>query len=175
MTRAGPLLITLLPLAVALAVTGCDDAPTCGVTGNLGGAINGDVLWSLEGTDNCGIGDASSIAADSSALVFVARTPDTYRQLIVLVESPVLGVAEFPGQVLLVTPNNLWDSGAGACTVVLTNYTVEPWSRTDFVELEGIVDCPAPLISASGGEDIVLSTMGISGHVYDEPLSFDNI
>jgi hypothetical protein len=145
------------------------------VTGNLAGAIDGEVAWSLEGTDSCGIGDASSIAADSSALVFIARSPDTYRQLIVLVESPILGVAEFPGQVLLVTPSNLWDSGAGACTVVLTNYVVEPWSRTDFVELEGIVDCPDQLVSASGGEGVTVSTMGFTGHIFNEQLAFENI
>jgi hypothetical protein len=164
-------LLSLIPFAL----TGCDDAPTCGILVTLGGAVDADVDWSLEGTENCGLGDVSSVDADSSALVFIGRTADSYQQMIVLVDSPVLGVAEFPGQVLFVTPTDLWDSGASACTVVITTYTVEPWSRIDFVEIEGIVDCPAPLAAVGGGPALELTTMGISGHVHNEQRTFENL
>jgi hypothetical protein len=172
MTRAWPLVLaTVLPLGAL----GCDDPPTCGVQVTISGAINGEVPWDLSGAEYCGMADASTIADEASALVFVARDGENYQEFIVIAESPVLGVANFPGQVLFVTPDNIWDSGPSACDVVITNYTHEDWSRTDFVEFEGVVDCPGPLVSAGGGENLTMTTMGIRGHVYDELLSFENI
>jgi hypothetical protein len=165
----------LLAAALLMGVSGCDDPPTCSVIGSVDGSVTGDIDWKLEGADTCGMSDPGGLNPEGSALVFVARGEGSYQQLIVLVDSPVLGVADFPGQVFFVTPDDLWDSGPAACTIVLTTYTVEPWSRVDFVEFEGIVDCPNPLVSAAGDEGLTLTTIGVSGHIHDQQLSFQNI
>lgn len=172
MTRVWPL---VLAAALPLAALGCDDPPTCVAQVNLSGAIDGEVMWDFEGTQHCGLADASVIAEESSALVFMARDGETYQQFIVIAESPVLGVANFPGQVMFVTPDQIWDSGPSACEIVMVKYEREDWSKIDFVEFEGAVDCPGPLAPVGGGEDISITTMGIRGHVFDEQLSFENL
>lgn len=162
-------------LIVALGLFGCDDPPTCDIAGAIDGAITSEIAWSLEGEQSCGLADAAALSPDGTALVFLDGAAGSYQQFIVFVDSPELGVAEFPGQVLFVTPDDLWDSGVDTCTVVLTNYTVEPWSLVDFVQIEGIVNCAGPLVSASGGADITLTTMGITGHILDQKATFQNL
>lgn len=171
MKRLGLSLLGLLPLIV----TGCDDPPTCALLASVSGAISGDANWALEGADNCGIGDPANVAPGGSVLVYVARDGDVYQQIIITSATPAWAAGEFTGDVLFVTPDDLWQSAAGACTIVLTKWDVEPWSRIDFVQYEGVVDCPDPLISQTGAAPLQITTMGIIGHVWNEQLPFDNI
>lgn len=168
---------TVLALVVALVgATGCDDEPTCEVQVNVSGALAGDLSWGLSGKDQCGLADASVLADGAEALVFIDRSGEAPLQFIISVPGGLPAVGEYVGQVLFVTPDGLWQSAADACTVVVTSREHEDWSRIDFIAIEGVVDCPGGLQSASGGmSDLTMSTMGYSGHIYDERLDFDNL
>jgi hypothetical protein len=164
-------------LAIALVgTTGCDDEPTCSLLVNLSGGLSGDLAWNLAGKDQCGFADASVLGDGAEALVFVDRSGESPLQFIISVTGGLPAVGEYVGQVLFVTPDGLWQSAADACTVIVTEREHEAWSRIDFVALEGVVDCPGDLQSASGAaQDITMSTMGFRGHIHDERSSFENL
>jgi hypothetical protein len=169
--------LALVSLVIALVgSTGCDDEPTCDVLVNLSGGLSGDLAWSLAGRDQCGLADASVLSDGSEALVFVDRSGEAPLQFIIAVTGGLPAVGEYMGQVLFVTPDGLWQSAADACTIIVSSRQHEEWSRIDFIELEGVVDCPGGLQSASGAtQDITMSTMGYSGHIHDARLSFENL
>jgi hypothetical protein len=132
--------------------------------------------WNLAGKDQCGLADASVLGDGAEALVFVDRSSESPIQFIISVIGGLPAVGEYTGQVLFVTPDGLWQSTADACTVVVTAREHEDWSRIDFIAIEGVVDCPGGLQSASGAmSDLTMSTMGYSGHIYDERLDFENL
>jgi hypothetical protein len=168
---------TVLALLVALVgATGCDDEPTCDLLVNLSGALSGDLAWVLAGRDQCGFADASVLAEGAEALVFIDRSGEAPLQFIISVTGGFPSVGEYAGQVLFVTPEGLWQSDVGACTVIVSAREHEDWSRIDFVTIEGVVDCPDGLQSVAGAmPDITMSTMGYSGHIQDVNLDFDNL
>lgn len=177
--RSPRLARAVVPVALILALvsaTGCDDDPTCELLVNVSGALTGDLDWGLSGSDQCGLADASVLADGAEALVFVDRSGEAPLQFIIAVTGGLPVVGEYLGQVLFVTPDGLWQSGADACTVVVTSREHEDWSRIDFIAIEGVVDCPGGLQSASGAmADLTMTTMGITGHVFDARLDFDNL
>jgi hypothetical protein len=173
LARAAALVASFVAL---IGVTGCDDEPTCDVTVNVSGALTGELSWALSGRDQCGLADASVLSEGAEALVFVDRSGDAPLQFIVSVPGGLPAVGEYTGQVLFVTPDGLWQTSANACTVVVTSREREDWSRIDFISIEGVVDCPGTLQSASGDmEDLTISTMGYGGHIWDERLDFENL
>ncbi len=172
------MLATRAMLAIALVgSTGCDDEPTCSMLVSLSGGLSGDLAWSLSGPDQCGLADASVLGDGAEALVFVDRSGESPLQFIISVTGGLPAVGEYVGQVLFVTPDGLWQSAADACTIVVTEREHEEWSRIDFIALEGVVDCPGGLQSASGvaTPDITMTTMGFRGHIHDVRSSFENL
>lgn len=162
----------LIVVSLALGAMGCDAPPTCEVLGELEGAVTAPLDWSLEGAASCGLARTSAFEAEGPVLVFLPVSEETV-ELIVKIETTEIGVGEFPAQVLFVIEGELFESEPQGCTVVLTSYSVEPWSKTDFIVFEGIVDCPAPLAAASGGASLTMATTGLSGRFLDKELSYE--
>jgi hypothetical protein len=164
-------------LALALlGTTACDDEPTCTMLVELSGGLSGNLTWNLAGTDQCGFADADSVEEGSRAMVIMDRTGDGYIQFIILVREGLPAVGMYSGQVLIVTPDDIWQSGSDACTVVVSSSEVEDWSKIDFVQLDGVVDCPDPLPSLSGASPpVTMTTMGYKGHLFAKTLQFENL
>lgn len=166
-----------LVLAFALfGTTACDDEPTCALLVNLSGGLQGDLAWNLTGREQCGLADASSLGEGARALVIMDRTAEGYIQFIVSVREGLPAAGTYMGQVLVVTAEDIWQSQPDACTVVVSSSETEDWSKIDFVQLDGVVDCPAPLQSLSGSSSAVtMSTLGFEGHVFVTTLEFENL
>jgi hypothetical protein len=165
-----------LVLAFALlGITGCDEDPNCTLLVNVSGGLSGELSWDLSGSEQCGLADASSLTAGARALVIMDRAPDSFVQFIVMVPQGLPAAGTYMGQVLLVTPDDIWQSDADACTVVVASSETEDWSKIDFVQLDGVVDCPGPLVSQSGSEPVTMTTLGFGGHLFVTNLPFENL
>jgi hypothetical protein len=164
-------------LALALiGTTGCDDDPTCTMVVQLSGGLAGDLAWNLAGTDQCGFADASALTEGSRAMVIMDRTADGYIQFIVTVREGFPAAGMFMGQVFLATPEDTWQSEPDACTITVASSETEDWSKTDFVQLAGTVECPDPLESVSGAsEPVTMTPMGYKGHLLATTLQFENL
>jgi hypothetical protein len=170
--RCAAVLALVVALIGLIGATGCDDDPTCHLLVNLSGGQSGELAWSLAGTDQCGLADAAVLADGAQALVFVDRSSDTPLQFFISVVGGLPAVGTYMGQVVFVTPDGIWQSDVDACTVEVVTREREDWSRTDFIMINGVVDCPGGLQPVGGGTTVTMSTMVYSGHVYNETLDF---
>jgi hypothetical protein len=168
--------LSLLGLGLAiLTVTGCDDEPTCEITTALSGGYADEVRWSLSGRDSCGVGTPANLDPDGSALVFVNRSSAVVQHLILVPEVGLPQVGVYPGRMLLIAGGNIWDSGAGNCTIEVQRFELEDWTQTDFISISGLAICAAPLTSASPdiADAALTETIQFSAHLHDEQLPFE--
>ena len=166
----------LCALLLLTAIPGCDDEPTCVLSTTLAGGYDGALDWNLEGRGSCGFADATNISPNSTMIAFVDDSTGVSQNFYIVAETPILGAANFPGQVLFFVGDNFWESGASNCTVSLVTFESENWSRIDFANVRGTVECDGPLVSASPEhEDITMTSVLFSAHIHRELLSFDYI
>jgi hypothetical protein len=161
-------------LLLALAASGCDEEPDCGIAAMLAGPYEGPLQLRASGRDSCGFADTSQVDPESSAFAFVARDDEPSQSVYVFPQTQVLAAGSHPGRVTFVIEGNTWQSAAGACTVDITEFTREQWSRTDFFRVQGTVACPDPLVPASADlSDLTVSDIEFEGHLHAEVLVFD--
>lgn len=174
-----PRLLTLgLALGLAAAIvpsTGCDDEPTCVVATTFTGGYASPVRWSLSGRDSCGVGSPVNLDPNGSALVFVNRDTAVVQHLILVPNTRIPQVGVYPGRILLIAAGNIWDSGAGACTIEITRFEYEDWTLIDFINISGQAVCTNALVSASPEiEDASLTeVIQFDAHLHDEQLPFE--
>jgi hypothetical protein len=158
-----------------LSIMGCDDEPTCVMATSLTGGYTDVMRWNLSGRDSCGVGSPANLDPNGSVLVFVNKTGPVTQHLFLVPETGIPQVGVYPGRILLIAGGNIWDSGAGNCTIQITRFEFEEWSLINFINITGQAVCTTPLISSSPAIDDASFTevLQFSAHLHDEQLSFE--
>lgn len=170
-SRALAWILALLPV---LTISGCNDEPVCSLDAVLTGGYEGTISWDLMGRTSCGFTDPSAVDPNSSALAFTDDSTGLRQDFYIIPASPALGVASFPGRVILLVGENYWESDADACEVTFTRLSREDWSLIDFFEVEGAVVCDGPLSSESDDFDDVNITGAVTfkGHIHADLIDY---
>jgi hypothetical protein len=162
------------PLAILLVsmLSSCNDEPTCSLFVELTGGYEGPLQWSLSGRDSCGITTPTSLESNSAGFAFLDESSGLSQSLYILPEPTQLAIGTFPARVLLVLPQNFWDSQS--CEITVTEFVRENWTQIDFFRVEAYVACPEPLTSVSPDyEDVsIVGNLTFIAHVHAESIDY---
>ena len=164
-------LLSIMLLASSLA--GCDDEPECHVGATFSGYFEGRGDWSPTSRENCGFADTAVLAPGTSAFAFIEQDGEARESVYVLIEQPTIEAGTHLGRMLYAYTGDVWASAPGSCTVALTRFVREEWTKTDFIDFEGTVSCPDPLIPVSPElPEISMTEIEFDGHVHAEVLTY---